>query len=154
LQQNEQTADRATTERSAFQAQLKQALDKLQQVQQTAELASTLRSALEAKLRKAEESAQLAQQRADLAASQRSAIETQLKDAEEKAQPGQKRADLVDAQEHPARDGPTKREALKKGTDSANELPSGQALPLDLRQNAEQGISTQGFTPAVQSVNH
>jgi hypothetical protein len=150
LQQNEQTADRATTERSAFQVQLKQALDKLQQVQQTAELALTL----EARLRKAEESAQLAQQRADLAASQRSAIETQLKDAEEKAQLGKKIADPIARQEHPAGDGPAKREALKKGTDSANELRSGQALPLDSRRNAEQGISTQGFPAAVQSANH
>ena len=96
----------------------------------------------------------MAQQRADLAASQLSTVETQLKDAEGKAHLAQKIADLVAVHQPPVEDGPTKREALKKGSDSANELRSGRALPLDSGQNAEQGISTQGFTPAVQSANH
>ena len=125
-QQGEKKAELATIRDEALQAQLKDAEAKAK-----------------ARLRKAEESAQLAQQRADLAACQRSAIETQLKDAEEKAHLAQKITDLVAAQ-----DGPTKREALKKCTDSVNELRSGRALPLDSGQNAEQGISTQGFTPS------
>ena len=95
-QQGEKKAELATIRDEALQAQLKDAEAKAK-----------------ARLRKAEESAQLAQQRADLAACQRSAIETQLKDAEEKAHLAQKITDLVAAQ-----DGPTKREALKEGTDS------------------------------------
>jgi hypothetical protein len=51
-------------------------------------------------------------------------------------------------------DVPDNQRSAKKGTDSANELRSGRALTLDSRQNAEQGISTQGFTAPVQSANH
>ena len=53
-------------QRSAMEAQLKKAEEKAQLAQQSADLATTQRSAMEAQL-KAEEKAQLAQQSADLA---------------------------------------------------------------------------------------
>jgi hypothetical protein len=92
--------------------------------------------------KKTEEKPQMAQQNADLAKSQGSGVEAELRKAqEEKAQLTPQTSNLSDNQP-------------KKRTDSANELRSGRALTLDSRQNAEQGVSTQGFTAPVQSANH
>jgi hypothetical protein len=184
LEQVQVNSDRAASQLSELQAQLKQEQEKVQKAQADADLATSQRSALETELKKVQaEKAQLAQQNTDLVTNRRSALETQLKEIQEKlqltqlnadlatsrqtvletqlkkvqaekAQLTQQVADLIAAQEHPLGDGPTKREALKKVTDSANELRSGRALTLDPRQNAEKGISTQGFTAEVQPANH
>ena len=96
------------------------------------------RSALEVEKR------QMAQQNADLAKSQRGDGEAELRKAQnDEAQLTQQTSNLADNQR-----------SAKKSTDSANELRSGRALTLDSPQNAEQGISTQGFTAPVQSPNH
>jgi hypothetical protein len=107
------------------------------------------RGALEFRLKETERRLQMAQRNADLDLGSG----TQLKKTEEKPQIAQQNADVNAAQEHPAGDA-TKKEAPKKSTDPANELRSGRALTLDSSQNAEQGISTQGFTAPVQSPNH
>src|SRR5215469_6475064 len=153
-QQAEQTADLAATQRSALEAQLKQSQDRLQQAEQTAEIASTQRSTLAAQLKKAEEDVQLLQQRADLATTQRSAMEVQLKKAGEKAQLAQKIADLIAGQAGPEEVAPSKGEPARKNSESANQLRSGRALPLDAGQNLGLGTSTQPLTPPVQSANH
>ncbi len=88
----QQSAELPTTQRSAMEAQLKQAEEKAQLAQQSAELATTQRSAMEAQLKQAEEKAQ---QSAELATTQRSAMEAQLKQAEEKAQLAQQSAELA-----------------------------------------------------------
>jgi len=90
------------------------------------------------------EKMQIAQQNADLAKSQRGDLEAELRKAQNlEAQLTQQTSNLAD-----------KQRSAKKGSDSANELRSGRALTLDSPQNAEQGISTQGFTAPVQSPNH
>jgi hypothetical protein len=94
-----------------------------------------MRGAMELRLKETEQKPSIAQQNADPA----SASGTQPKKTEEKPQT----SNLADDQR-----------SAKKGTDSANELRSGRALTLDSRQNAEQGISTQGFTAPVQPANH
>jgi len=100
-----------------------------------------MRGALERRLQETE---QIAQPNADLAKSQHGVVEAELRKAqEEKAQLTQQTSNLPDNQR-----------SAKKGTDSANELRSGRVLTLDSRQNAEQGVSTQGFTAPVQSANH
>jgi energy-coupling factor transporter ATP-binding protein EcfA2 len=126
--------------RGALELRLKETEQKLQVAQQNADPAF----ALGTQVKKTEEKSQTAQQNGDLAKSQRSGVEAELRKAqEEKAQLTQQTSNLPDNQL-----------SAKKGTDSANELRSGRALTLDSRQNAEQGISTQGFTAPVQSANH
>ncbi len=71
----QQSADRATTERSAMEAQLKSAEEKAQAALQSADRAATGRSTMEAQLKAAEEKAQAAQQSADRATTERSAME-------------------------------------------------------------------------------
>jgi hypothetical protein len=112
--------------------------------QQNTDLDAPEPSQLEAKRSALElEKRQIAQQSADLAKSQRSGVDAELRKAQnEKAQLTQQASNLADNQR-----------SAKKGTDSANELRSGRALTLDSPQNAEQGISTQGFTAPVQSPN-
>ena len=99
VQQAQQNADLAASQRSALETELKKAQEKEQLAQQNADLATSQRSALETQLKKAqEEKAQLARQDADLATGQRSALETQLKKAQEKAQQAQQNADLAASQ--------------------------------------------------------
>jgi hypothetical protein len=126
--------------RSAMELRLKETEQKLSNAQQNADPAF----ASGTQLKKTEEKLQITQQNADLAKSQPSAVEGDLrKGQEKKAQLTPQTSNLADDQR-----------SAKKGTDSANELRSGRALTLDSRQNAEQGISTQGFTAPVQSTNH
>jgi hypothetical protein len=122
--------------RGALELRRKETEQKLQIAQQNADPAF----ALGTQVKKTEEKPQ----NADLAKSQRSGVEAEPRKAqEEKAQLTQQTSDLPDNQR-----------SAKKGTDSANELRSGRALTLDSRQNAGQGVSTQGFTAPVQSANH
>jgi ketosteroid isomerase-like protein len=94
-----QNADVAASQRSALDTELKKAEEKARLAQQNADVASSQRSALETELKKAQdEKAQLAKQNADVAASQRSALETQLKQAEEKARLAQQNADIAASQ--------------------------------------------------------
>jgi hypothetical protein len=90
------------------------------------------------------EKQQIAQQNADRAKSQRRDVETEQRKAQDE------KAQLTEQTSNPA----DNQRSAKKGTDSANELRAGRALTLDSPQNAEQGISTQGFTAPVQSPNH
>ncbi len=156
LQQAQQNADLASNQRADFETQLKQAQDRLQLAQQSAEAGSNQRADLEARLKKAEENLYAAQQTADLATAQRNALETQLREAEEKAALAQKIADLVAAQAHPEENGVAKGEAARKNGDSANQLRSGRALPLDTGRNPDPGTSTstQPLIQPLQSPNH
>jgi energy-coupling factor transporter ATP-binding protein EcfA2 len=152
VQRAEQSAELAATQRSAMEAQLKQAEEK---AQQSAELATTQRSAMEAQLKQAEEKAQLAQQSAELALRQRNAMEVQLKRAEEKAQLAQEIADLVSAQSQAVEIGSTKGEPVRNSAElPKKQVGAGRALPLDAGRNAEPVISTQPLLPPVQSANH
>jgi ketosteroid isomerase-like protein len=167
VQQAQQNADLATSQRSALETQLKKVEEKAQLAQQNTDLATSQRSALETQLKKAEEKAQLAQQNADLATSQRSALETQLKKAEEKAQLNtnlatsrrsaletqlkkaeekaqlaQQNADLAIAQRNALETQLKKaqedtRQAQKHADLAANQLTSGQTQPLNPGQNPE-----------------
>jgi hypothetical protein len=126
--------------RGASELRLKETEQKLHSAQQNADPAF----ASGTQQKKTEEKPQIAQQNADLAKSQGSGVEAELRKAqEEKAQLTPQTSNLPDNQR-----------SAKKGTDSANELRSGRALTLDSRQNAEQGVSTQGFTAPVQPANH
>jgi hypothetical protein len=126
--------------RDASELRLKETEQKLQIAQHNADPAF----ALGTQVKKTEEKPQIARQNADLAKSQRSGVEAELRKAqEEKAQLTQQTSDLPDNQR-----------SAKKGTDSANEVRSGRALTLDSRQNAEQAVSTQGFTAPFQSAGH
>jgi chromosome segregation ATPase len=154
LQQVQQTADLASSQRTGFETQLKQAQEKLRQAQKSADLGSSERTALEARLKKAEENLSDAQQRADLAVSQRLTLETQLREAEEKAQLAQKIADLVDAQAHPEEKGAAKGASPATERNSTNQNRSGRALPLDAGQSPGPGTSTQPLIQPVQSGNH
>jgi hypothetical protein len=127
-------------EPGALELRLKETEQKLQIAQHNADPAF----ALGTQVKKTEEKPQIARQNADLAKSQRSGVEAELRKAqEEKAQLTQQTSDLPDNQR-----------SAKKGTDSANEVRSGRALTLDSRQNAEQAVSTQGFTAPFQSAGH
>src|ERR1700730_4581018 len=148
----QQSAELALRQRNAMEVQLKRAEEKAQLAQQSAELAATQRSAMEAQLKQAEEKAQ---QSAELALRQRNAMEVQLKRAEEKAQLAQEIADLVSAQSQAVEIGSTKGEPLRNRAElPKKQVGAGRALPLDAGRNAEPVISTQPLLPPVQSANH
>jgi hypothetical protein len=134
---------------------LKQAQDKLQQAQQNAELATSQRSDLQTQLKQAQDKLLQAQHDAELAFSVRADLLAQLKKAEEKAQLAQKIVDLVSGQPHSEDSGNAKSETSKRNTDSTpNQSRSGRALPLDAGQNPGPYNSTQPLIPSVQSANH
>jgi hypothetical protein len=149
-EQAQKNADFVAGQRDTLQAKLNQTEAKAQQAQKNAEQAASRLDILQAQLKDSEAKAQKAQQgMAELTTTQPGATEPQLRKLAEKAELAEKIADLVSAQLHPKPDEPSKKEPSKTGTDSANQVRSGRALPLDLGENPDPGSSIQLPTPAL-----
>jgi hypothetical protein len=94
----QQSADVASSQRAALEAQLREAQEKAQQAQQKADAATGQQRTIETRLKEAQQKVQQIQQNADVAIGQQRMLETQLKEAQQKAQQVQQSADVAISQ--------------------------------------------------------